>query len=106
MEALVMMLHNTKTNMFHPIMYMEKLFPGGFETDGNKNIVRYKSKGHRTNGFTDRQQAIDSIKPEIQDKLTEQGWNVNMELEGDLEWDGEEMPIDIQLRPRPNKTVN
>ena len=83
MEALVMMLKNTKENTYHPIMYFESPFPGGFESDGNQKLIRYKSKGHRTTGFLNRQDAIDTIKPEVEDRLEEMGYKVNKELDGD-----------------------
>lgn len=75
MEALVMMLKNTKENTYHPIMYFESLFAGGYESDANQKTLRYKSKGHRTNGFIERQDAVNSIKTEIEDKLKEMGYN-------------------------------
>lgn len=100
MEALVMMLKNTKENTYHPIMYFESPFPGGFESEVNKKTVRYKSKGHRTTGFLDRQEAIDTIKSELEDRLVDIGYKVNKELDGDLEWDGIDIPADIQIRNR------
>lgn len=100
MEALIMMLLNTKENTFHPIMYMESLFAGGFDAQINKGVIRYKSKGHHTIGFADRQEALNYIETELIAKLKEMGYNVNLELEGDLEWDGLDIPADIQLRGR------
>lgn len=100
MQALVMMLKNTQANTYHPIMYFEHLLPGGHDSEANQKIIRYKSKGHRTIGFADRQEAIDSIKPEMEDKLKEMGYSLNKELEGDLEWDGIEIPADVQLRSK------
>lgn len=100
MEALVMMLKNIKENTYHPIMYLESLFAGGFESEGNQKVIRYKSKGHRTNGFTERQDAVNSIEKEIQSKLKQMGYNLNKELDGDLEWDGINIPADVQIRSR------
>ncbi len=100
MEALVMMLKNTATNTYHPIMYFEKPFPD-LESEGNRKLIRYKSKGHRTVGFTDRQEAIDSIDKELSvEKLQSLGYTRNLELEGDLEWDGKDIPADTQIRNR------
>lgn len=100
MEALVMMLKNTSTNTYHPIMYLEAPFCGGDESEGNQKLIRYKSKGHRTTGFTDKQDAIKSIETEIESILKEMGYSLNKELDGELEWDGDGIPADIQLRNR------
>lgn len=100
MEALVMMLKNTKENTYHPIMYFESLLPGGYESEANQKLIRYKSKGHRTVGFTNRQDAINSIALEIESKLKDMGYNLNKELDGYLEWDGLDIPADVQMRPR------
>ncbi len=103
MEALVMMLKNTKENTYHPIMYFESLLPGDYESEGNQKLIRYKSKGHRTTGFTDRQEAVNSIDVEIAPKIKEMGYNLNIELDSNLEWDGEGIPADIQIRNREAK---
>lgn len=95
MESLIMMLKNEQTNTYHPIMYLEKPLPYSEES---KNIVRYKSKGHRTNGFTDRADALLSIDKELTAQLKDMGYNVNKELDGDLLWDGIEIPADTQIR--------
>lgn len=100
MEALVMMLKNTKENTFHPIMYLESPLPGGYEAEINRSLIRYKSKGHRTVGFTDRQEAINSIEPEIEVKLKQMGYSLNMDLDIDLVWGGINIPADVQLRTR------
>lgn len=98
-----MMLFNTATKTYHPILYFEKPFPD-LESEGNRKLIRYKSKGHRTNGFTDRQEAIDSIDKEMSaDKLKELGYRRNLELEGNLDWDGLDIPADVQLRGREEK---
>ena len=98
MEALIMMLKNTKENTYHPIMYFESPFAGGHENDGNQKIIRYKSKGHTTKGFNDRNEAITSIDVEIECKLKEMGYNINRELDADLYWDGLGIPADVQIR--------
>lgn len=98
-EALVMMLKNTATNTYHPILYYEKPLPGGPESEGNQKLVRYKSKGHRTVGFTNREDAVKSIDTELSvEKLKGLGYNRNVELDGDLEWDGSGIPADVQTR--------
>ena len=91
MKALIMMLFNLKESTYHPILYFESPLPGNPD-----NIVRYKSKGHRTNGFKSREEALNTIKPELEDRL--EGYTITKELDGDLPWDGLEMPTDTQLR--------
>lgn len=98
--ALVMMLKNTKENTYHPIMYFEKPLPGPLDGEANQKLIRYKSKGHRTTGFKDRQAAIDTIEPEIVERLKPMGMTVIKDLDLDIEWDGIDMPIDTQLRSR------
>jgi len=92
MEALIMMLFNTKEKTYHPILYFEHPLPGLSE------VIRYKSKGHRTTGFKDREEAIATIKPELIDRLP--GYKITQELDGDFYWDGIDIPADIQLRSK------
>lgn len=91
MKALIMMLFNIKESTYHPILYFESPLPGNPD-----NLVRYKSKGHRTNGLKSRDEAIETIKPEIDDRLD--GWVITKELDGDIPWDGDGIPADVQLR--------
>lgn len=100
MEALVMMLHNTSTNKYHPIFYLESPLPGGWEADGNKGFIRYKSKGHHTIGFDTRDGAIESINNELIGQIKSIGHNPNLELDTDLPWDGVEIPANQQIRNR------
>lgn len=97
LQALVMMLKNTKENTYHPIFYLEDPFP---HSSAGSDLLRYKSKGHRTVGFTERQDAINSIELEVKCKVKELGYNFNEELEGNIEWDGTGIPADVQIRSR------
>ncbi len=103
MEALAMMLKNTSTNTYHPIMYWESPLPGGFDSEGNKNLIRYKSKGHHTKGFDNREDAVKSIDSQMEPGCKHFGYHLNRELDGDLIWDGLDMPVDVQLRGRDSK---
>lgn len=104
--ALVQMLHNTKTDTFHPIYYYDSPMAGGFgERTLNNDIIRYKSKGHHTAGFTDRVDAIKSV-DELVVKLKEMHDTVTVEIDTDLIWDGEDIPTDHQLRPYPIVKTN
>lgn len=101
MEALIMMLHNLPQNTYHPILYFESFFPGGADSEGNMKLKRFKSKGHHTKGFTSRQDAVNHIQTDLEPKVKNMGYKVNVEIEeADLVWDGTEVPIDVQLRGR------
>ena len=94
MRVLIMMLLNTATKQFHPIFYFESPLAGTDTT-----LIRFKSKGHRTNGFDSREDALESIKNEIVLRLKEVGgYSIYQETEGNLIWDGEDIPADIQFR--------
>lgn len=102
MNALVKMLKNTETNRFHPIFYFESPLPGGFESETNQKLVRYKSKGHHTSGFDTREAAYASASSELVAQIKSAGYSPILELDekDDLLWDGKEMPTDHQLRDR------
>jgi hypothetical protein len=102
MEALVMMLKNTSTGRFHPMFYFESPLPGGIESDANKQFIRYKSKGHHTDGFDTRELALESITTKLIDQIKSVGYNPNLELDGDLEWNGKDIPADQQIRYKTN----
>jgi hypothetical protein len=102
MEALIKMLKNEKQNTYHPIMYFENMFPGGDESEGNQKFIRYKSKGHHTSGFINRNDALNSIEIELVEHLKDIGYNVNKELNEDIIWDGVGIPADVQIRNRSN----
>lgn len=53
--ALIKMLHHTKENWFHPIYYYESPLLGPIS---EQKILRYKSKGHHTTGFSERTAAV------------------------------------------------
>lgn len=100
MQALVMMLHNTSTNKFHPIFYLESPLPGGPDAEGNQSLIRYKSKGHHTFGFSDRNEALLSINNELIEQINSIGYTPALELDNDLSWDGTGIPADQQIRNR------
>lgn len=91
-SILIMMLFNIKTKTYHPIFYCENPLP-------SDSVIRFKSKGHRTNGFLDIKDAIDSIQTEVIDRLDE-GTTIYKELKEIIEWNGNNIPIDIQLRTK------
>lgn len=94
-NALIMMLFNSAAKTWHPIYYLENPFPGPIE---DQTIVRYKSKGHHTAGFALRDEAVASANNLLK-QLKEQHNLPIIEIESDLDWEGENIPADIQLRP-------
>jgi hypothetical protein len=102
MQALVMMLINTSTKRYHPIFYFESPLPGGIGSEANTHLIRYKSKGHHATGFDNRNLALTSINTELIGQINSVGYHPNLELDGDLEWDGENIPADTQIRNRIN----
>ena len=102
MQALVMMLLNTKTNTYHPIFYLESWFPGESTSEMNMNYIRFKSKGHHTAGFKTRDEAIKDVHTVLIDKIKSIGYLPNLEIADDMVWDGEGIPADHQIRERKN----
>lgn len=92
MKALIMILFNIKEQTWHPILYFEHPFANEID------VCRFKSKGHRTIGLKTREEALATIKPELEDRL--EGYKVYKDLDNDLMWDGEDIPADNQLRDK------
>lgn len=92
--ALIMMLYNTLKETWHPIFYFESPLPGPIE---EATLIRFKSKGHHTTGFKTRDEALFSA-TELHKQLLEQKNTVFVETEGDLPWDGVDIPADTQFR--------
>lgn len=105
MFALIQMLHNNKENKWHPIFYYDSPLPGGFE-DGslNSEMLRYKSKGHHTQGFDNREAALTSAQ-DLEKQLIEQHNIVTVNTKEDIEWDGEDIPSDQVLFPYPENAA-
>ncbi len=93
-NPVVLMLHNRKLNRWHPILFWECPPPSGEMGDG----FRWKSKGHHTNGFDNREEAVksamDLCKNQHEAKV---GGNVYYKLTVDIEWDGEETPAMVEM---------
>ena len=75
---IVGMLKNTSTGRLHPILFRPAPLPGGADLD--MRAQRYKSKGHHTEGFDNRDAAMsgaqalcDSTHAEFRD--VEWEWN-------------------------------
>jgi len=101
MEGLILMLKNVAKGTWHPIMYAEKPLPGSLDSDTNNNIVRFKSKGHHTTGFITREEAIATL-DDLKNRMLNHMFlsNVTIDIENDIEWTGEDLPLDTQIRPQ------
>lgn len=86
-NPIVAMLHNTKLNRWHPIVFLEAPLPGPPSDD---KPVRHRSKGHHTTGFATRQEALDWIKNDL--KMKDDVGPAKEALDKDFAWDGEDMP--------------
>jgi len=82
---IIAMLHNLKTDRFHPILFYESPLPSSSE---DSKVVRHKSKGHHTVGFDTREQAIEFA----QTTMKEYYPNARDCIEKDFPWDGEDTP--------------
>lgn len=83
LNPIVGMLHNTKANRFHPILFCEDPLPGPPSQD---KPCRHKSKMHHTSGFDTREAALVNAK-----ELTERT-RARECLAADFPWDGEDIP--------------
>lgn len=89
-------VRNTATGRWHPMFYRDSPFPGGFDSDLNRNVTRFKSGGHHTEGFATREKAEASIE-DRRAKLASGGEPCAPGLIADWEWDGEDVPVDVRL---------
>lgn len=93
-NPVILMLHNTHTGRYHPILYWE-CPPHGAELGDH---LRWKSKGHHTNGFQNRAEAVEELlniaRQQNRDKV---GGDVYYYYESDVVWDGEDIPADVCL---------
>lgn len=85
LNPIIGMLHNTKAERWHPIIFSESPLPGPYSED---KPVRHKSCGHHTVGFATRAEAMANIMNEMVVKLPE----AKLALEKDFVWDGEDVP--------------
>lgn len=85
------MLHNTKTDRYHPIFFRLAPMPSG--ADDSMGAWRHKSFGHHTNGF--------NTLSEAQNHLTAacaSGEHQPCEMMWD--WDGEDIPALVEWFPK------
>jgi len=99
-NPIIAILHNQKTNAWHPILFTESPLPGPPSAD---KPIRHKSKMHHTTGFPERNKAVDYSRAELAQHVP----GAKFALKGDIEWDGEDTPalvlffgeVDGELRP-------
>lgn len=95
MKTPIKIINNLKNNTFHPILYRESPLPG------NSNaVVRYKSIGHHTTGFTTRDEAINEVNSEsFKDRISQMGsipFYITNQAD-DILWNGEDVPADTLI---------
>jgi hypothetical protein len=83
------MLHNTKLNRWHPILFVEAPLPGPPDVG---EPVRHKSKGHHTAGFETRELALARAEELAKQIAPDSIGPVSMSLEKDILWDGDGIP--------------
>lgn len=87
-DPVVAMLHNQKTDRWHPILFVGNPLPGGIEAP-----MRHKSKGHHMAGFDTREQADVGAR-----EMKEQVKGARM-VDTVFEWDGEDIPAMVHFFP-------
>ncbi len=85
MNPVVGMLHNTKTNRWHPVIFQESSLPGPHSPS---KPVRLKSVGHHTAGFDKREDAL----RDIEEKSQQMDPKPLVDVTEDIKWDGESIP--------------
>ena len=95
-NPVLLLLFNTQTERWHPILYWECPPPSGKLGD----CWRWKSKGHHTVGFTSREDAINSKEGGVMHLCQNQyenkvGGDVYYDIEHHGEWDGQGNPADV-----------
>lgn len=80
----VAMLKNEATSTWHPILFVESPLSGPYSPD---KPVRHKSKGHHTEGFPTRKEALEDARG-----LAEKAGATIVELDTDIPWDGNGIP--------------
>ena len=88
-NLIVANIHNTKTDRYHPVLFYESTLPG---PPSESKPVRHKSKGHHTEGFDTRKEAIASCEDIAKSLEQQNGVAPRTCLEKDFAWDGEDTP--------------
>lgn len=94
-NPVIAMLHNTKDQRWHPVVFVESPLPGPPSDD---KPVRHKSKMHHTTGFPTREEAVVNVRESLAAQVREHAiGDVRFHLDGDIEWDGEGIPAMVDF---------
>ena len=96
MKNLIMIITNTATGTFHPIVYLEKVMPGNVQP--SETTIRFQSKFHHTEGFTTIEEAVTNINEDLAPKILEHFPMYSQQIidtESIGEWDGDGIPASI-----------
>ncbi len=89
-SPIIGMIHNTKLNRWHPVVFQEKPLPGPPSAD---KPVRHKSVMHHTTGFPSRAEALENIDADLMPQVKSSAiGEVQTSLDKDFPWDGEDIP--------------
>src|SRR5512133_2988785 len=91
LNPIVANLHNTATNRYHPILFHECPLPGP-ETETPGRLIRHKSKGHHTDGFDTRDEAMAECENIARQVKAVSIGEPRLCTEKDFAWDGEGVP--------------
>lgn len=89
LNPIVANLHNVQTNRFHPILFIESPLPGPPSDD---KPIRHKSKGHHTEGFETREEAIAHCQELIPQLIPDSIGEPRLCIDKDFPWDGDDIP--------------
>lgn len=93
-NPIISLLHNVKLNRWHPIIFVEAPLPG---PPDESRPVRHKSKGHHTEGFSVRDEAVAEARKLSERVAPNVAGAVQLALAQDLPWDGEGVPASVAL---------
>jgi len=88
LNPVVGMLYNMKLSKWHPILFYEAPFAVG---QSDKSFTRLRSKGHHTEGFSDREEAVKSA-TDLSISVAKGSNSCGVYVEKDIPWDGEDIP--------------
>ena len=91
-NPIIALLHNTKLNRWHPILFQESPLPGPPSPD---KPVRHKSVGHHTSGFETKDEAVAEASKMVDQLAPSAIGRVQLALTPQIPWDGEGIPASV-----------
>jgi hypothetical protein len=82
LNPIIATIHNTATNRWHPVLFVESPLPG------SATLVRHKSKGHHTDGFDTKIESDEYAT----NHMTSSIQGVHLTLDTVFSWDGNGVP--------------